>query len=77
MISIGFLLISIASFVLLYLNIRYFIHWKKRKIKNNLSGKIDNTDWSSYVKIIAAILTFLIVGIYFLLTFLDENSLLI
>ena len=77
MISLELLLISLASFILMILQILYFLYWRRRRIKYNPSGKVEWADLSSIVKIFAVILTFLMSGTFFLLKFLDDNGSLI
>jgi uncharacterized membrane protein YidH (DUF202 family) len=64
------LLISIASFIVLVLQVLHLISWIKRKKSNN-KGKLLASDFQSKIRIIGVILMIFIVFLYSTLKYLD------
>jgi len=63
------LIIAILSFSFFILQILYLIYWSNRREKFNKSGKVELSDTSSIVKMIAVLVALLISSIFFFLKF--------
>ena len=68
------LIIAILSFCFFILQIFYLIYWRNRRKKFNKSGKVELSDTSSIVKMIAVLVALLISSIFFFLKFLNTTS---